>query len=295
MLVLKPYAHHTIWGGDRLNKYLDEKSSGIGHLYTVRATVNDANEIINSCECMNLHEYFLKHKQEWNLQELEEFPISIALVDATQNLSVQVHPDREKAAKYETIATGKNESFYLLEEPDCGAMINGCKCVDKEELSQKVKMGKWDEVIDFLEVHKGDYVYVSAGTLHAMTKGALTYEIEENCQYTYRLYDYERVDSNGNKRPLDTEKALDCICIEKKSDVKECVYQEFVEEKYSTQMIRDFQGMENAGSKPVCITVLDGNCNVDGIKITPGMSIILEPNEQIKGIKIALVIVAKLL
>ena len=294
MLVLKPYAHHTIWGGDRLNKYLDEKSSGIGHLYTVRATSMDSNEILNCNDSMNLHDYFLCHKQEWNLEECDEFPISIALVDATQNLSVQVHPNEEKAAKYETVAVGKNESFYLLEEPDCGMMINGCKCKDNKELCQNVQAGKWDEVIDYLEVHKGDYVYVPAGTLHAMTKGALTYEIEENCQYTYRLYDYDRVDVNGNKRPLDTEKALDCICVEKKSCAKECVCQEFVEEKYSTQMIKKFIGITNDNNKPMCITVLDGNCMVEGILVKPGMSIVLEPNEKIDNIDINQVIVAKI-
>lgn len=294
MLVLKPYAHHTIWGGDRLNKYLDEKSSRIGHLYTVRATSMDSNEILNRNDNMNLHNYFLCHKQEWNLEEYDEFPISIALVDATQNLSVQVHPNEEKAAKYEMVAVGKNESFYLLEEPDCGAMINGCMCKDDTELYQKVQAGKWDEVIDYLEVHKGDYVYVPAGTLHAMTKGALTYEIEENCQFTYRLYDYDRADVNGNKRPLDTEKALDCICVEKKSCAQKCVYQEFVEEKYSTHMVKNFIGIVNDNNKPMCITVLDGNCMVDGILVKSGMSVVLEPNEKIDNIDINQVIVAKI-
>lgn len=296
MLILKPYAHMTIWGGKRLGKYLGQELNGIGHLYTVRGNKTDANEILNGKEKgKNLYEVFQKKKDNWNMAQYEEFPISIALVDANENLSVQVHPDKEIATLYEQKAVGKNESFYILENPLDGKMINGCKCKTAEELRVCAENGMWEDVIDYLPVKQGDYVYVTAGTLHAMTKGAFTYEIEENCSYTYRLYDYDRVDSNGNRRPLDTEKALASIKVNQKSEVQRYTNLEKVEEKYATQLLINVNEYENKTTGVVCITLIEGNGIIDGIEIMPGMSVILEKYEMVSGLRIYKAIVARIL
>ncbi len=296
MLILKPYPHITIWGGERLNKYIDKNITNIGHLYTVRGTMQDSNEILNrDINDRNLYEYFCNNKDRWGMSQYDEFPISIALVDAKENLSVQVHPNKEIAAKYESVPMGKNESFYLLEEPEVGAMINGCKCNSTEEIMECVEKGEWDNIIDYLYVKKGDYVYVPAGTLHAMTKGALTYEIEENCSYTYRLYDYDRVDAQGNKRELDVDKAISSIDVTKKSVVQRYGKTEIIEERYATQIMLDVNEYKNETSNIVCLTVIEGNGNVEGINISCGSSIILEPDEMVKGVEVKRAIVARVL
>ena len=225
----------------------------------------------------------------------EEFPISVALVDAKSNLSVQVHPTSEIATVYESKGVGKNESFYIIEEPEDKKMINGCKCNSKEQLIQCVEESAWEEVIDYLDVEKGDYVYVTAGMLHAMTKGALTYEIEENCNYTYRLYDYDRVDENGNKRELDVEKSIASIDVSKKSITQKYTQEEIVEEKYATKMIENVAEYVNMTKNIECITFIEVNGYVENIQISAGMSILLEPGENLAEINISKAIVARIL
>ena len=295
MLILKPYAHLTIWGGNRLAKYTDDATDGIGHLYTVRGNKEDSNYIMNgSNKGRTSYDYFADNKLRWGLEAYEDFPVSIALVDAKENLSVQVHPTKEIAAMYEKVAVGKNESFYIIEEPEKGCMINGCKCDTSEQLKACVADGKWNEVIDYLPVEKGNYVYVTAGTLHAMTKGALTYEIEENCTYTYRLYDYDRVDAKGNKRALDVEKSIMSIDVNKKSYTRTYNEGEILEERYATKLIKDVDIYENNTSNIVCLTLIDGCGRIDGIDFNPGMSMILEPSEKMYGVNIKKAIVARI-
>lgn len=287
MLILKPYPHVTIWGGERLGKYIEQDTPHIGHLYTVRGTKKDANIILNGvAKGKNLYQYFLENRERWGMQDQEEFPISAALVDAAENLSVQVHPDDTLAYRFEAAAKGKNESFYLLEEPESGRMINGCRCSSKEELQRCVALQDWDAIIDYLQVKKGDYVYVPAGTLHAMTKGALTYEIEENCEYTYRLYDYDRVDQNGNKRQLDTEKAVASIDVAKKSHTRQYTGEEIVEKKYASRLLHDQEKFVNDTSGIICITILEGEGIVDGVRVQDAMSVLLEPGETLQGVEI---------
>lgn len=296
MLILKPYAHITIWGGNRLAKYIDDGIDNIGHLYTVRGNNGDSNLILNgSDKGTTLYDYFVRNKTEWGLEKYNEFPVSIALVDARENLSVQVHPTKEIAARYEEVAVGKNESFYILEEPETGSMINGCKCSSTEQLQECVAGNKWDDIIDYLPVRKGEYVYVPAGTLHAMTKGALTYEIEENCTYTYRLYDYDRVDSEGNKRELDIEKAISSIDVAKKSHTQSFSENEIVEDRYATKLVTDAEFYENSTSNVECLTIIDGEGFVEGVELKSGMSLIIEPLETVDGINIKKAIVARIL
>lgn len=296
MLILKPYPHITIWGGERLGKYIHQKASHLGHLYMVRGNYKDANVILNGDEQGDdLYHYFIRNRGRWKLERYTEFPISVALVDASENLSIQVHPDEMTAFKFEGVKKGKNESFYLLDEPETGQMINGCKCRSKEELRKRVISQDWDGIIDHLQVQKGNYVYVPAGTLHAMTKGALAYEIEETCDYTYRLYDYGRVDQNGSKRQLDTEKALESIDVAKKSDPRCYGNDEIVESGYATKLLCDEKGYINQTSDIVCLTIIEGSGIADGVKINDAMSIVLEPGDVIRDINIQRGIAARIL
>lgn len=295
MLVLKPYPHITIWGGRRLGRYIGQDIPHIGHLYTVRATKKDANEILCGAEKgISLYQYFLENRERWGLGDYEEFPISAALVDAAENLSVQVHPDDASAYRYESVARGKNESFYLLEEPDGGRMINGCKCKSEDELKKNIASEDWDRILDYLPVTKGDYVYVPAGTLHAMTKGALTYEIEENCEFTYRLYDYGRMDQDGNKRKLDTRKALGSIDFTKKSFAQQYRDDEIVEERYATRLLCNQKGFINRTGDIICLTLLEGEGMVEGEALHDAMSIVFEPGEALEGIIIRRGIAARI-
>jgi len=294
MIILKSFLHETIWGGDRLKQYIDENVDKIGHLYSVAGSKSKSNMILNGeYKGKDFYTYFNENKNKYGLSDYEEYPLTIALVDASDNLSIQVHPSKKTAYELENKESGKNESFYILVPPSNGEMYNGCKCNSIEEVENKIKYGQSDQIADKLKVQKGDYIYVTEGTLHSLSAGALVYEIEENCEYTYRLYDFERLDSQGNKRPLDIEKVLKALDVSKKSVVKKYNNKEIEENRYITKLVENVSHYKNHSDTLECLTILEGNGMIDGILIKIGMSIILEPDEQVDNINIIKAIAAR--
>lgn len=280
MMVLEPIPAETIWGGERLFPYVrHEGLKNIGQLYTVQCRKQKSNRILNgpwAGKC--LYDYYRTRKQALGLS-YDEYPLLIALVDAKQDLSVQVHPDDRCAARLERSPFGKTESWYFLEEPDCGKIVDGCLCRNKEELKQLAGEGRFPEIIDDLSVKKGDYVFVDAGTLHALGAGSLVYEIQENVDFTYRFYDYGRRDSCGNERPLHLGKAMEAVKPGLKSAVRR-YSGEIAEMKYRTLLLEGTT-FENTWNTWAFVTVLDGQIQVDGIAAERGTSVLLEPGEQL--------------
>lgn len=114
MYILEPIIHETIWGGKRLNCYVSDKNRKIGHLYTVNGHRNMSNIILNGPDKGNtLHKIFEQNRYKWDLSKYDEFPLTIALVDATENLSIQVHPDDETAELLESRRIGKKNLGYF--------------------------------------------------------------------------------------------------------------------------------------------------------------------------------------
>ncbi len=283
MQILKPIVHETIWGGSKLTSYSGSDCQKIGHLYSAIDTEEFKNEIIyGKDKGKNIHEWFIENRDKYGLGKYSELPILMALVEADDDLSIQVHPDDKKAQELENKPFGKNESFYTLEAPKSGKMYNGCKAKSVEEMKQKIKDGKIAETLDTMPCEQGDYVYIVGGTLHAATAGSLHFEIEENCEKTYRFYDYDRVDKDGKKRPLQLEKALACLDVNKKSKSRKYKDGEPIEERmYSTQLVKDTDVFENKGDMFAFAVMLQGEKNIDSIKVLPGTAILLEPNEKL--------------
>ena len=284
MLIIKTMVHETIWGGNRLTPYSNSNSKTIGHLYSLISNGELESEILNGKYKGQLfRKYFDENKERLNLSQYKELPFLLALVDATQDLSLQVHPNDEMAKVLENADFGKNESWYFLETPQTGKIYDGCKAKTSEELREKVSQGKYDEIINYLPIEQGDYVYIKAGTMHAMAAGSLVYEIEENCNATYRVYDFDRIDKNGQKRPLQTENALNSIIVENKSKAEK--YEEGIEKHerlYSTKLMNGVEEYKNNSKTIECLTFLEGENTLEGCKIQKGVTVILEPNEQIK-------------
>ena len=206
----------------------------------------------------------------------------MALVEAADDLSIQVHPDDEMANKLENKPFGKNESFYTLEAPTCGKMYNGCKATSAEDMQQKITDGKIGETLDMMPCAAGDYVYIVGGTLHAATAGSLHFEIEENCEKTYRFWDYDRTDSDGNKRPLQLEKALACLDVSKKSVATHYNNDEPINERmYSTRLIKNKDFFENKGDMFSFAVRLKGDKEYDGVRVLPGTAILLDAGETL--------------
>ena len=125
-------------------------------------------------------------------------------------------------------------------------------------------------------------MFVEAGTIHAATHGALFYEIEENCNLTYRFYDYNRKDSNGILRELHIEKALKAIKPELKSKTQKYNGNEIKERLYATQLHKDISEYKNKSNTLECLTILNGESTIENIKVQTGTTIVLEPEEIIQ-------------
>ena len=283
MLILKPVAHETIWGGKILTKYFSTPYEKIGHMYTLFDDKKFSNVILNGKhKGKTFHEYFIANKKSFGLEKFEYFPLVLAIVEAAENLSLQVHPDDAAAKEIENAPYGKNESWYFLRAPYSGEIYNGSKIFSLDEVKRFINEGRAAEIPDTLKVDSGDYVFVAAGTLHAITAGALVYEIEENAEYTYRFYDFDRVDDAGNKRQLHIEQALKALKPKLKSVAKK--YDgEITERLYTTKLLNKVEDYQNVSGTLECLTLLDENFNtqIEGVKINFGMTIVLEPEEKI--------------
>lgn len=144
-----------------------------------------------------------------NSEKFPYFPVLIKLIDAKDNLSVQVHPDNEYAARVEH-EFGKTEMWYVLDAAPGATLIYGFKNkIGKEEFKQAIESNTLLDVLNVVEVKKGDMFFIEAGTVHAIGKGALIAEIQQNSNSTYRVYDYGRLGKDGKSRELHIQKAID--------------------------------------------------------------------------------------
>jgi len=139
------------------------------------------------------------------------FPILIKLIDAKENLSVQVHPSDDYALKNEN-SFGKSEMWHIISaDKDSGLYVGLNKNCSKEEIKQALENGNILDYLNFFPVKPGDTFIIDPGTIHAIGKGVRLIEIQQNSNLTYRLYDYNRVDKFGNPRELHIQKALEVI------------------------------------------------------------------------------------
>ena len=294
MQILQPIIHETVWGGAKLAAFVETDCRKIGHLYGVIDTPKMRSKFLTGpYQGRTIHDWFIENRDRYGLGNFEELPILTALVEASDNLSIQVHPDDEAARKLEGKPFGKNESFYLLEPPTTGRMFNGVNVQTVEEFRRLIEDGRALEGVGTVEIRAGDYVYVTGGTLHAAAAGSLSFEIEENCDSTYRFYDFDRVDQNGNKRPLQVEKALASL----KPDLWSAVTSfepnsPRRERMYELTLVKDKDAYACEGDMFAFIVLLSGETEIDGMRIKPGTSVLMEPGDVV-AVKNCTAMVAK--
>ena len=213
--LLSPAAKDYLWGGSRLN---DDFNYGISMSplaeVWVCSTHSDGTSFVDEYGC-SLRELLLKHPEFLGTHAIRladgELPILIKLIDADKDLSVQVHPDDEYARIHED-SLGKTEMWYVLDAENDSRIVYGFNHdVTSENVLESLESDKLESILNYIPVKKNDIFYIESGTVHAIGAGTLVVEIQENSNVTYRLYDYNRVDKDGRKRPLHIEKALDVI------------------------------------------------------------------------------------
>ncbi|MCI9045724.1 MAG: hypothetical protein HFG71_00330 [Hungatella sp.] len=288
--------HETIWGGSRLNHYVKKEGIKTGHLYLVNGHRRLSNKVLNGRHAgAALDQIFPAEKGNWGMDDYEQFPLTIALVDAKENLSIQVHPDDQAARKLEKKSIGKTESWLFLEEPENQWIYAGCTCSTEEELREAVENENMEFVTARFPVKKDDYVSVAAGTLHALTAGSLVYEIEYGSDYTYRFYDYNRTDDFGNKRELHISKACESIRFGRMPKKNKSMDGMWMEEKnYAVCRMKNHSSYKNTGNQIECVSILDGSGQYEGIQIYSGMAALLLPGETLDNVSLKDIIVARL-
>lgn len=214
-LLLKPAAKDYLWGGSRLNDDFGKAIplSPLAETWEC-STHPDGQSLVAETgeplgELLNRHEDYLGSHPLYLTGGKAELPILIKLIDAKQDLSVQVHPDDEYAWKYEH-SLGKTELWYILTAKRDAELVFGFrKNMSREQVETAIREKRIEEDLNHIPVHKNEVFFVEAGTVHAVGAGVLLAEIQENSNVTYRLYDYDRIDRWGRKRALHIDKALD--------------------------------------------------------------------------------------
>jgi len=296
MLILKRIVHNTIWGGPKIASRTGVEGDHIGHLYSLYCREGVSNEILNGewrGRCLN--DVFPLFKADYGMARCEYFPLTLALTEAQENLSVQVHPNDQMANQLEHMSRGKRESWYFIDAPTSGSIINGCTCRDKAQQDEMISKGQFMAMADELAVGQGDYVFVEPGTLHAITAGSLVFEIEEGSDFTYRFYDYDRTDAQGRKRELHVAKATSALDLGLKSSVKSYAGGEIVEKTYSTKLIKNIDFYANESNMIECFTLVDGRLSCDGMAVPPGSTVMLWPGEKLPTHDVQLAFVSKII
>lgn len=212
VLILKGKFQDKVWGGQRLKEDFDFdiKSDRVGEYWAISA-MTEAASIVQNGELAgcSLDQVYKNHRELFGNTREETFPLLVKIIDAKDDLSIQVHPDDEMGAKLEN-SRGKTECWYILNENE-SSIIYGLNANTKEEAVALINDRKWDEVLAEVPAKKGDFFFVPAGTVHAIKAGCLILEIQQASDVTYRLYDYDRPNDQGNLRDLHIEKSLEAI------------------------------------------------------------------------------------
>lgn len=213
-LLLSPSGKDYLWGGSRLN---DEFAKNIEMTPLAEtwecSTHPDGASVVASGEFKgkSLSDVIKSHPEYLGerYKGMDELPILAKFIDAKEDLSVQVHPTDSFAKAHENGQPGKNEMWYVLDAFSDSKLVYGFnRDVLEKEVREAVENGELSEILRTVPVKKDDVFYLEAGTVHAIGAGCLVAEIQENSNLTYRLYDYDRVDKQGNKRELHLDKAL---------------------------------------------------------------------------------------
>lgn len=215
ILFLKPAFVEKIWGGEKLRELYGYAipSNKTGECWAISGHPNLDSEFLNEeLKSIKLSELFKSKPNLFGNPRVEKFPLLTKIIDASEDLSVQVHPNDEYGFKYEN-EQGKTECWYILEAEENSKIVYGHNAKSKEELKRLIESGKWDKLLKYVDVKAGDFFYVPSGTIHAIGKGIVVLETQQSSDTTYRVYDYDRLDSIGQKRELHIEKSIDVITV----------------------------------------------------------------------------------
>ena len=287
LIFLEPIFHEKIWGGTRLktNFNYEIPSEKTGECWAISAHKNGDCKVLNGKHAgLHLSDLWENHRELFGNIEGNKFPLLTKILDASDDLSVQVHPDDEYGLTHEG-EMGKTECWYILDADEDAELIFGHHAQTKEEFMKLIEEGKWDTLLRTIKIKKGDFFHVPTGTIHALKKGTLVLETQQSSDTTYRLYDYDRLGNDGIPRPLHLKQSIDVAIIPHVESnlnyetikVGESVLTKFVTCDYFTTSKWDIRGIFTCPhTKPfTLVSVLEGECLFNDTKIMKGQHFIV--------------------
>ena len=225
-LKFKPILKDKIWGGTKLRDVLGKNATDkAGESWEISGYEGDISIVQNGFLAGNslqeLAEIYMGDLLGDTIYDRfgVEFPLLVKFIDATDVLSVQVHPDDAMAAEEHNL-NGKTEMWYIVESDKAQLIVGFNREMDREQYLQHLKGGTLKEILNYEKVAPGDIYFMPAGRIHAISAGVLLAEIQQTSDLTYRIYDWDRTDERGKSRELHTELALEAIDFKKPSSYK---------------------------------------------------------------------------
>lgn len=211
-IFLEPVLQTKIWGGSKLATEfgMELPNDTIGESWSISAHPNGISTVRSPqiYKGLRLDALYQQHSELFGGEQLAEFPLLIKILDAAEDLSVQVHPDDTYAREHEG-ELGKTECWYVISAEPGAKIIYGHNAQTPSEFAELVSKGEWSTLLREVPVKAGDFFYVPYGTIHAIGAGIVILETQQNSDTTYRVYDYDRTDDSGNPRPLHIQQSLD--------------------------------------------------------------------------------------
>ena len=227
-LKFTPILKERLWGGTKLKDVLGKpiQTDITGESWELSTVKGDVSIVSNGILAgKSLQDVIDQHPEAMLGESVvarfgTDFPILIKFIDAKQDLSIQLHPNDE-LAKSRHDSFGKTEMWYIMDaDEDANLIVGFNKDVTKEEYSASLENNSLLDLLNYETVNEGDTFFINTGKIHAIGAGVLLAEIQQTSDVTYRVFDFNRKDKDGNLRELHTDLALDAIDYRKKDDFK---------------------------------------------------------------------------
>ncbi len=281
---IEPILKEKIWGGNVLKSWFpqSEHNDNIGEAWIVVAKTNESNEI--SHKKGTLFNYLTEYSDEFPMKTLE-LPFRITIIDAKEQLSIQVHPTTEYAHA-KGLPSSLDEAWIILNSDIETKIQIGHNASNFDELEKMIMKSKWDKLLKYRSVKKGETYFIKAGVMHALGSNSLVFEISQALDVTYRVYDYNRIDTSTNTtRELHVKEALENITINQ-TDIQPIINPIINNESYMyTQKIRcqyfSVDEYNISGTSEIVVenwgflTIISGSGSINGIAVNLGETLLI--------------------
>lgn len=279
ILKLIPVFREKIWGGSRLNTVFGYRIPGekTGECWAISG--HPGGDCAIEGMDKTLSQLWKEDPALFGNVPADTFPLLIKIIDARDDLSIQVHPDDTYANIHENGALGKTECWYVLDCDEGATIIIGHNAGSKAEMAQMVVENRWTELLREVPINKGDFFQIDPGCPHAIKGGTLILETQQSSDVTYRFYDYGRLE-NGKPRQLHIEKSLDVTAAPFSPDtstptvsrIGDATVTHLVTCPYYSVYRAELHGKAELNwTQPfVNVSVLDGEGTIDGMQIQKG-------------------------